>query len=1239
MKKNSILLLLASLLMFPAFATEKNDGAPLGMNLGGFPSWEQPVFVDIFKQARSWISQVQGGGWETGGPLDLDENGWIKSLASTNHFAETPLLDGVKCIPYGDYVVLYEGEGTISFGMNSVTVKSSTPGRIVVNYKEGSTGGIWLQIRSVNASNYIKNIRVLMPGTEETYLTEPFYKPFVDVWGQYKVIRFMDWLSTNNNTTTTWAQRTTPQKHTQASGRGIAWEYLIEFSNLIECDPWICIPHLADDNYIRECAKLLKRDLNPNAKIYLEYSNEVWNWQFAQATYANNESTRLGLGSYQRFFVRRSMDIFKIFEEEFGGADRFVRVLAWQTGGGIKSMMDYEYKVINSEGMSSLEGKKGSDFSDAHATAPYFGGSLGGQLAWVNSHTVDDILTACESALQDVMNTVDQQVKEAAAYGKIFLAYEAGQHLAGTGGNENNDDMTNKFIAANRHTRMKELYLNYMNRWKMSGAQTMCIFSSIGGLSKWGSWSIIENYCQDISETPKYAAVREFSEENTPAWWLLPPPPPPPVGEVVINFDCSTLSGTLNMARNYVTTNQLDTLHFDTSDAGKVFDGGTNKQATIYGGFIHTDRTAVGAKPTITKNNGFSLYMDAGNVLPQKPEQYSEGTGLFMWRADQFLQPNPKGFSKLFLHIRSYTDGKARFVVKNNGKYYLSEYAMTTTGEFEFMEFDDSKMPTKRWLEVDLSDGDFGIAKFSSSTLSGYQALKLDNVTEIGFWITSHRPIYGHTLSFMSFKAYASVVAPEPGNHAALTALIAESESLLSGIVDDGLIGNANGQYTALAKSVFETAISNARQVDENEDALQMQIDAAVLALETAKSTFLASKIVIDYAPLAAIISECEALYAATEAGGGVGQYPIEARNTFKAAIDAANAIYVKPNLTAAAVSAAVTDLEAARSAYFATVTPPSADYYILLKEAIDAANTLYNGTEAGAGNGQYPAGVRNTFKTAIDAAKALYTLLGLTETEVAEAVADLNAAKLTYSQSVISVDYVPLEEAIEAAETLYNGTEAGAGNGQYPTAVRNTFKTAIDEAKAIYDSPNLTETEVVEAVADLGTAKQIYSQSVISVDYTSLEEAIEAAETLYNGTEEGVGNGQYPTAVRNTFKAAIDEAKSLYVLPNLAEAEVIVAVFGLNVAIEEYRKAVIVIGICSVSYAQVNVYPNPVKDRLYLDAEAAPLSVRLFSTTGVLLLEAESVSEVDMSSMPQGVYLLQVVLSGESLMFNVFKE
>ena len=1162
MKKKSIFLLLALLLAFPAlFAAEKNDGVPLGINLGSFPSWEQPVFVDVFKQARSWISQRNGASWGGGGDLDLDENGWIKSFASTEHFAETPILDGVKCIPYGDYVVLYEGEGTITFGMSSVTVKSSTPGRIVINYNDNvQNRGIWLQVRSVNSSNYIKNIRVLMPGHEETYLTEPHYQPFLDVWRQYKVIRFMDWLATNGNAVTTWSQRSTPRNHTQASGKGIAWEYLIEFANLVKADPWICIPHLADDNYIRECARMLKKDLNPNAKIYLEYSNEVWNTQFEQTRHAEREGVRLGYAAANRpwegnrpYYVRRSMEIFKIFEEEFGGADRFVRVLAWQTGAGIKDMMDFKYEIINGEGMRSLVGKKGSDLTDAHATAPYFGGYLGGQLEWVKSHTVDDILTACESDLQDVMNTVDRQVKEAAAYGKIFLAYEAGQHLAGTGGNHNNDDMTDKFIAANRHPRMKELYLNYLDRWKMSGAQTMCIFSSIGSPGQYGSWSIIENYCQDISETPKYAAVREFSDENTPAWWLLPPPMPTEIGEMFINFDCKDIPGTLRLARDYQITDNVDLLPFDMSDAGKVFDGGENTQATIYGGWKHIDRANPARKPEITVDNGFSIYMDAGNVNPP-PEgvnQYSEGTGLFMWRADQFLQANPEGLSKLYLNIREYTDGKARFVVKNGGNYYMSEYVMTTRGEFELMEFDGSDMPSKRWLEVDMSDGDFGIAKFGSTTLTDYQALTLDDVTEVGFWITSYRPMYGHDLSFMSFKAYATPLPNnDPVNRAALTALIDECEDVL----DNAEIGNDNGQYPAAVAMAFEFVIVTANQIDSDIASTQWQIDNTVLALQSARESFLASKI-DRYPVLGNIIAEYSVIYDATKEGAGAGEYTKAARDAFKAAIDAAKIRYNTPNLTSAQIDAGVSDLIAAKQKYF---------------------------------------------------------------------------------DSSVSINYMPLSKLITECEGVYKSKIEGPESYQYSTAAHEAFMAAIGEAKKSNDAQYLSASELDVAVTALGQAKEVYLNANY---YAPLKSLIAECEALYDETEAGTDEGQYPIEARSAFKAAIDGAKDIYATPDLTEIEVNNAIGGLSSAVYEYQRAVVVIGVCSVAYAQVNVYPNPVKDRLYFDAEVVPLSVRLFSTTGVLLLEAENVSEVDLSSLPQGVYLLQVIMSGESLMFNVLKE
>lgn len=53
-------------------------------------------------------------------------------------------------------------------------------------------------------------------------------------------------------------------------------------------DAWVCVPHLADENYIRSMAQLFRANLDPDLKIYVEYSNETWNWIFQQTHYLND---------------------------------------------------------------------------------------------------------------------------------------------------------------------------------------------------------------------------------------------------------------------------------------------------------------------------------------------------------------------------------------------------------------------------------------------------------------------------------------------------------------------------------------------------------------------------------------------------------------------------------------------------------------------------------------------------------------------------------------------------------------------------------------------------------------------------------------------------------------------------------------------------------------------------------------------------------------------------------------
>src|SRR5262249_697552 len=190
---------------------------------------------------------------------------------------------------------------------------------------------------------------------------------------------------------------------------------------------------------------------------------------------------------------------FRIWEKAFGDNKRLVRVLATQSANPWT-------------GSTVLDWKDAHKQADAVAIAPYFGHRFG------NPKTADR--TAAMSA--------DEIVKERAKDGEgnkkvlssyaelakkrklMLLAYEGGQHLAGYQGAENNDKLTKLFHEANRHPKMKELYLADLKNWREAGGGLFCVFSSMGNYSKWSSWGVLEHTGQDPEKAPKYQALREY---------------------------------------------------------------------------------------------------------------------------------------------------------------------------------------------------------------------------------------------------------------------------------------------------------------------------------------------------------------------------------------------------------------------------------------------------------------------------------------------------------------------------------------------------------------------------------------------------------------------------------------------------------------------------------------------------------------------------------------------------------
>lgn len=100
-------------------------------------------------------------------------------------------------------------------------------------------------------------------------------------------------------------------------------EYMIQLCNIMGLSPWFSIHHQASDAYVREMAAMVKANLRPDLKVFLEHSNEVWNGMFPQGQYAQERGIALGLSSdpyvaRYRYHARRSVEIFSIWKSVWG---------------------------------------------------------------------------------------------------------------------------------------------------------------------------------------------------------------------------------------------------------------------------------------------------------------------------------------------------------------------------------------------------------------------------------------------------------------------------------------------------------------------------------------------------------------------------------------------------------------------------------------------------------------------------------------------------------------------------------------------------------------------------------------------------------------------------------------------------------------------------------------------------------------------------------------------------------
>lgn len=486
--------------------------ARLGINLEASRDYQpNRMFADAMKSSRPWGSVATP--WDMAAPIDA--NGWPTADAAL------VVMTGAQYHDIGGtYALSFTGQATVRGVASIITIQhqlydaasNTTTADVVVDPQN-----VQIMLSFTGTQGGVRNVKLMRPG----YTTETFTREFLALIQPFSMLRFMWTTETIDSNVVEWSDRTLPthaSQNRQIGGQwaGTAWEYVAELANLTGKEIWVNVPDQASDDYIRQLAVFLMTHVRADIPIYVEYSNEVWNYTYrqtqrnlaaAQAEVAAGNSplnfdgqSNPGYLAWRRV-GKKTKEISDIFRSVFGDAQMMSRVrpvLAMQHDGPMTIRQPLEF-------LEAVYGPP-SNYLYAISSAPYFGPDLATRQR--TDLTVDEIISAMIAALPREINMAIGYVTWARHYRLQYVAYEGGPFLDGAA------SLAAK-IASSRDPRMQDLVVSFLNQFAQCGGDAMAYYTSIAADGQYGIFALTDNVHN--LNTPKFAAVRQWLNAPAPA--------------------------------------------------------------------------------------------------------------------------------------------------------------------------------------------------------------------------------------------------------------------------------------------------------------------------------------------------------------------------------------------------------------------------------------------------------------------------------------------------------------------------------------------------------------------------------------------------------------------------------------------------------------------------------------------------------------------------------------------------
>jgi hypothetical protein len=527
----------------------------LGINLD-FVSYYSAewTYADAMRQSNAWFSQPPAmNPFDDKRAVAVDPATGGLVLA-TGQVAAALVYRDVRG-PVGLYHLTWKGKGKLEVQYQARKV-AEADGVLVVELTPG-TQGVLVRVLASDPADPVRDVQ-LRPEKEPAAL---FHTLFLDRLRGFDTVRLMNSGNTNFNKLITWADRPKPIDQTQAGPGGMCLEHMVALCNELGARPYYCFPIEADDTFVAGACAALK---DAKREPYLELGNETWNGIFWTAQRASQLGKERGLapdaGWYaaSAFTAQRSMEVFRIAQDVFGGLNRFTRVIGTQVAnvGVTKARLEYgeAYRYFDAVGIAPYFSRGGTPEEHAAAyTAPVIDAFLKqtkevgwtateiadmrakGPVRWyLDAHGIKwgaqtpyiDLLTdiAGRSAGRKYLERIiewaplsasNKPVQETKAladrYGLGTVAYECGGDTTYPEPfRSQNDALVALSIAANRMPGMGEAYRRYFAELdRFLGGALVCHYKNVYPPNKAGQWGLLEYQDQPAWEAPKFQAITE----------------------------------------------------------------------------------------------------------------------------------------------------------------------------------------------------------------------------------------------------------------------------------------------------------------------------------------------------------------------------------------------------------------------------------------------------------------------------------------------------------------------------------------------------------------------------------------------------------------------------------------------------------------------------------------------------------------------------------------------------------